>query len=508
MNRTIRNIGLTVLLGCMVGIQSCTSWLDITPEAQVNDEKMFSTQQGFKDVLNGIYITASSEKLYANNLLFGFVDALAQYYEIPSEEHEFAKVAKYEYKDVEVAPKIDEMWLELYFCIANCNILLERLEEVGPTFFEDERAYYVMHGEALALRAFFHFDLLRLWAPSYKKDPNYTAIPYITEYTNKISPQSTVAEVIDSVIVDLKMAAADLKDYDPIFDPIYQVESNGTSPADMYMWTQPMPDRDDFMSYRGFRMNYYAVNALLARVYAYKLDKKSAYDYAKIVLESGVFKFTNYWEITQVAEYRNRILRPEIIFAFNVPQLTDIYDPYSTLWSFDQNRYLTIKNSNEIFQSSPNDYRLNYLMEDEVLASFDRPSCIKFVEPENSNALTEGDYGAIAPMIRISEMYYYVCEYLMDSDLEAAKTELQKLRDARNAKETLTATSAEELQSIIVNDARREFMAEGQMFYFYKRLGLNVIDESSTYIMKDADFVLPLPDVDLEFGNRLSEHYN
>ena len=107
MNRTIRNIGLTVLLGCMVGIQSCTSWLDITPEAQVNDEKMFSTQQGFKDVLNGIYITASSEKLYANNLLFGFVDALAQYYEIPSEEHEFAKVAKYEYKDVEVAPKID-----------------------------------------------------------------------------------------------------------------------------------------------------------------------------------------------------------------------------------------------------------------------------------------------------------------------------------------------------------------------------------------------------------------
>ena len=47
MNRTIRNIGLTVLLGCMVGIQSCTSWLDITPEAQVNDEKMFSTQQGF-----------------------------------------------------------------------------------------------------------------------------------------------------------------------------------------------------------------------------------------------------------------------------------------------------------------------------------------------------------------------------------------------------------------------------------------------------------------------------
>lgn len=50
------------------------------------------------------------------------------------------------------------MWLELYFCIANCNILLERLEEVGPDFFEDERTYYILHGEARALRAFFHFD--------------------------------------------------------------------------------------------------------------------------------------------------------------------------------------------------------------------------------------------------------------------------------------------------------------------------------------------------------------
>ena len=154
MNRIIKIMVLALLLGLVSMFQSCSSWLDIMPEAQVNDEKMFSTQQGFKDVLNGIYIMASSEKLYANNLLFGFVDALAQYYEIPDEEHEFAKVAKYEYKDVEVSPKIDEMWLELYFCIANCNILLERLEEVGPTFFEDERVYYVMHGEALALRAF------------------------------------------------------------------------------------------------------------------------------------------------------------------------------------------------------------------------------------------------------------------------------------------------------------------------------------------------------------------
>ena len=98
------------------------------------------------------------------------------------------------------------------------------------------------------MRAYIHFDLLRLFAPSYKADPGYTAIPYITKYSNKVSPQKTVSEVIDSVIVDLKAAVTDLEGRDPIFDPLYQA----TTGSDMYMWTQPMPDRNEFLSYRGF----------------------------------------------------------------------------------------------------------------------------------------------------------------------------------------------------------------------------------------------------------------
>ena len=499
--KRMKNSVAGLLIGIVVLSQACTSWLDITPEAQVSDKTMFSTPQGFKDVLNGIYIKASSETLYANNLLFGFTDALAQYYEIPKETHELAQLVKYNYKDVNISPEIDKMWLEMYFCIANCNILLERLEEVGPDFFEDERTYYIIHGEARALRAFFHFDLLRLFAPSYEADPDYMAIPYITKYSNSITPQSTVQAVIDSAIVDLKAAAADLEKWDPIFDPLYQ----GTS--DMYMWTQPMPDRNEFLSFRGFRLNYYAVNALLARVYAYKRDKKEAHDYAKIVLESGVFKFTNYWNITTDLQYRNRLLRPEIIFGFNVPRMTKIFEPYSPLYGSSDLKWLTIKNSEQMFYGSVNDYRLKYLMEDKILEAFNRPTCIKFVKPEISSDETEGEQGIIAPMIRMSEMYYYVCEYLMDIDLDAAKTELQKLRDARNAKETLIANSAADLENIIINDARREFMWEGQMFYFYKRLNRPVIDESGNYTMTAKDFVLPLPDVELEFGDRLSELY-
>lgn len=224
------------------------------------------------------------------------------------------------------------------------------------------------------------------------------------------------------------------------------------------------------------------------------------------MLESGVFKFTDYWKITSDIQYRNRILRPEIVFGFNVPRMTKVFEPYSPSYSSSK-KWLTIKNSEQMFEGSANDYRLNYLMEHEILAAFDRPSCIKFVKPENADEMTEEEMGRIAPMIRISEMYYYVCEYLMDSDLNGAKTELQKLRNARNAKEALIANSPAELEDVIVNDARREFMCEGQLFYFYKRLGRKVVDESGNYTMTEKDFVLPLPDVELEFGNRLSELY-
>ena len=44
--KKIKNMTAAILLGCAVLSQSCTSWLDITPEAQVNDKKIFSTPQG------------------------------------------------------------------------------------------------------------------------------------------------------------------------------------------------------------------------------------------------------------------------------------------------------------------------------------------------------------------------------------------------------------------------------------------------------------------------------
>ena len=69
------------------------------------------------------------------------------------------------------------MWNSNYNAIANCNYLLKNIAEKGSVMNEDLRQ--LVEGEALALRAFLHFDLLRGYAPSFKMVKNEPAIPYV-----------------------------------------------------------------------------------------------------------------------------------------------------------------------------------------------------------------------------------------------------------------------------------------------------------------------------------------
>ena len=48
--------------------------------------------------------------------------------------------------------------------------------------------YETMKGEALGLRAFLHFDLLRLYGPISSENPNGEAIPYRTTFDNEATP--------------------------------------------------------------------------------------------------------------------------------------------------------------------------------------------------------------------------------------------------------------------------------------------------------------------------------
>lgn len=55
--------------------------------------------------------------------------------------------------------------------------------------------------------------------------------------------------------------------------------------------------------------------------------------------------------------------------------------------------------------------------------------------------------------------------------------------------------SKERLYRELLWDARKEYTAEGQLFYMYKRLNRNITVDGKTYGMS-KNFVFPLPEVE------------
>ena len=62
-------------------------------------------------------------------------------------------------------------------------------------------------------------------------------------------------------------------------------------------------------------------------------------------------------------------------------------------------------------------------------------------------------------------------------------------------------TEGTDLQAEIAKEYSKEFMCEGQMFYYYKRLGLKRIGVYRTVAIEPEEvYVIPLPDDELDFG--------
>ena len=78
-------------------------------------------------------------------------------------------------------------------------------------------------------------------------------------------------------------------------------------------------DNNVFISARAYRMNYWAVTGLLARVYHYMGDPK-AYTYANEVIQAlrdGYFEFTSESALSAPVKSRDVIMQNEVLFALN-----------------------------------------------------------------------------------------------------------------------------------------------------------------------------------------------
>ena len=170
----LKNTGF--LVGLLLLLSSCSNWLDVDLINEVEEEKLFSTEQGFHEALAGIYSKMSKSELYGAEMTFGVVDVLAQTYDYSNMLADYNSLVNYNYAMEDAKGYIESLWSSGYYTIAMINNLLKYEANSGDVMTDKVRKQ--IKGEALALRAWMHFDLWRLFAPSYGQDAQVKKLPY------------------------------------------------------------------------------------------------------------------------------------------------------------------------------------------------------------------------------------------------------------------------------------------------------------------------------------------
>jgi len=478
-----------------VGIlfSSCKKWLDVKPESQIEKDELFQTESGFQEALNGVYSNCTRASSYGAQLTFGTPDVLAQNYTISPQDYlYFLQTSLFNYQDPHFMGVRDEVWKDMYNAVANCNLILANVESHKNLL--SNTNYVLVKGEALALRAYIHFDALRLFAPSYASNPTAKAIPYVKDFSNTVTPSSTVTDVLDAVITDLNAAKNILKASDPILATSYTVGYPGDGVSTEENASSLFPQN------RRHRMNYYAVCGSLARAYLYMNRKQDALTNALEVINSRKFPWTNISDfISSNPQAIDRILYKELVFGWYDPSEKD--DLVTLFNTGVTSLYIERNAGNSLYETGGvggEDLRFKQWLKPVSDISGDRYELQKYVRDKDANR-----HYLMAPALRLSELYYIASECTYDTDPVKATAYVDSVRFHRGINTPLSAPDKETFLSELIKEARKELYGEGQIFYMYKRLNRNIVGLSGiSYPASDKIFVLPLPNDEIDYGHR------
>ncbi|MNQ82244.1 SusD family protein [compost metagenome] len=109
----------------------------------------------------------------------------------------------------------------------------------------------------------------------------------------------------------------------------------------------------------------------------------------------------------------------------------------------------------------------------------------------------------IVPLMKLPEMYYIASENYINTNLSKAIDYLNTVRTARGIIQAIPANATlTQVKEELTKEYRKEYISEGQLFYYYKRLGFATIPGYSV-AATDNIYMLPYPQAEFEFGQRV-----
>jgi len=257
MKRTIKNL-LTCLL--VVAVSACSDdFLDLQPEQSIANEQFLLTVDDFQAAMYGGYNHMQLADWYGRYMLL-IPDIMGEDVKPNASANRGAAWALYQGAPTTVQNEHREFWQEIYQAIDQANRMINA--DFTPP---ESRAteFNQLLGEAYALRALGHFDLVRLFSQHYTftAGASHPGVPIVTQFDIEAKPgRPTVAEVYGQIIDDFQQAI-NLMTVDPANRNVFSRE---------------------------------AAQALLARVYLYMEDFSNAEAMANEVINSGKFALVGF----------------------------------------------------------------------------------------------------------------------------------------------------------------------------------------------------------------------
>lgn len=242
--KKIKHIILPVLAGLvLIFNQGCEKILDIERAGALPKDSVFNSQSNVRALLNSVYTVMGSDK-WTSGRVQKFNELQGDHYygkELGGTSSEI-----FLFNPGRFNSDVGSFYNEAYIAIQRCNQILENLNSLGD--YRDNA-----EGQAKFVRAFAHFDLVKLFAQPYgfTADNSHAGVPLRVSSSVSVLDRASVKQVYDQIILDLKDAETKLP------------STNGNYPT---KW---------------------AAKALLARVYFQMNSFQNAYTYANDVITNG-----------------------------------------------------------------------------------------------------------------------------------------------------------------------------------------------------------------------------
>lgn len=441
---------LFTILGIVL-LSSCEGFLDVKPTNSGDASTSITTAADAKVIISGLMSKMVSSNYYGRNF-FMYGDAKGGDFAIRSQGRGLD--ALYVFNHSASSNSYSGYWSQMYHCILQINNLLENIDKIEAAG-KGSAALSDYKGQALTARALIYFDLVRLYGKPYNMDNASLGVPLILETLDASAQptRATVAQVYEQIVTDLTTAA-------------------------------PLMGKTKVLGY----LNYYANQAIQARVYLNMGNNAAALTAAQEVITSG--KYSLYSNANWVSSWSAEN-GSESIFELGV-YLSEADLGTSSL-GFYLLRTGTQKGAMGWFMASdeflarlnqdPSDVRWGIMDYDETYTDTGVKrygSCRKYT---GVNLL--GDKGSATAVnikvIRLSEMYLIAAEAAFPTNKQLAADYLKEIRKRSPNLAVPTATNI--TMQMIKDEKSKELFAEGQRYF--DRIRWN---ESITF---NDDFIFP-----------------